>query len=73
MNVDYGKKEPKDLTEIEINRDHRKALRIKSFIDQTGDPYRLRYGKAIIDVEYTPGAETLQERIKECCVDEVIL
>ena len=64
------KEMPIDITYIKINRAYRKNTRIRSFIDQTGDPYRLRYGKTVIEIEYMNTTDTLQDRLRECLLYE---
>lgn len=61
---------PVDVTDITINRAYTKPARIRSFIDQAGDPYRLRYGKTIIEIEYMNTTDTLQDRLRECLLYE---
>ena len=66
-----SKKEmPIDVTDIKINRAYTKNTRIRLFIEQTGDPYRLRYGKTVIEIEYMNTTDTLQDRLRECLLYE---
>ena len=56
-------KEMADISDIKVNRAHTKGQRIKSFIEQAGDPYCLRYGNAVIEMTYSEEGGSLQESI----------
>lgn len=63
---------PADVANIRIKRSSKKSARIRSYIDQAGDPYRLSYGKAIIEIDYLETTATLQDRLRECLICEKI-
>lgn len=52
-----------DIEDIRINCKHAKSKRIRSFIDQTGDPYCLKYGGAVIEMAYSENGGSLQQNI----------
>ena len=61
---------PRELGEIMIDLSRKKAGRIRSFINQTGDPYHLRYGKAVINIEYIENGGSLQDIVCELFSDD---
>ena len=60
---------PRDLRDIKIDMSRKKPGRIRSFINQTGDPYRIKYGNAVIEMSYSNNGETLQDRIRDIYSD----
>ena len=61
-------KEMTDISDIKVNRAHTKKQRIRSFIEQAGDPYCLKYGTALVEMTYSEDADApirLAERLKE--------
>ena len=61
---------PRDIGEIRIDLSRKKAGRIRSFINQIGDPYHLHYGKAVIDIEYSGNGANLQDIVCELFSDD---
>ena len=56
-------KEMADISDIKVNSAHTKKQRIRSFIEQAGDPYCLKYGTAVIEMIYSEEGGSLQESI----------
>ena len=56
-------KEMTDISDIKVNKAHTKKQRIRSFIEQAGDPYCLKYGTALVEMTYSEEGGSLQESI----------
>ena len=55
----------KDVKEIKLAVHKSKEKRIREYIHQTGNPYRVRVGGIVVDMEYTKGGRSLQALMEE--------
>lgn len=60
----------KDVREIKLDVHKSKEKRIRDYIHQTGNPYRIRVGNILIDMEYKNGGRSLQELMEETTLFE---
>ncbi len=60
----------KDAKEIRLDVHKSKEKRIRDYIRQTGNPYRVRVGDILIDMAYTNGGSSLQELMEEATLFE---
>ncbi len=57
--------ELKDLCSIVIDTDLPIEERVRSFVQQIGDPYHYRVGDVVVTVSYTSNHGTLTDRFSE--------
>ncbi len=60
----------KDAREIKPDVHKSKEKRIRDYIQQTGNPYRIRVGNILVDMEYANGGKSLQELMEETTLFE---
>ena len=63
QNLSEEIKDMAEITDIKVNKLYTKSKKIRSFIEQAGDPYCLRYGNAVIEMSYSEEGASLQECI----------
>lgn len=54
-----------DVREIRLDIRKSKADRIRDYIRQTGNPYRVRIGEVVVDMEFSKGGQPLQALLEE--------
>ena len=70
MKMNNDESSIKDAREIKLDVHKSKEKRIRDYIRQTGNPYRIRIGDILIDMEYTNGGRSLQELMEETTLFE---
>lgn len=60
-----NKKTPPDIGEIELDLSAPKEERIKDYIKQTGNPYLVRVGDVVVEMEYLTCGRSLQDVLTE--------
>lgn len=50
-----------DISDIKLDMKQPKEKRIESYIRQTGNPYRVRMGKVLVEIEYSGNGQRMQE------------
>lgn len=56
---------PVDLRDVQIDPALSQEERIRSFIEQVKDPYRFKVGDVVVNVSYSGGGATLNDRFAE--------
>lgn len=56
---------PVDLRDVKIDPALSQEERIRSFIEQVKNPYRFKVGDVVVNVSYSGGSATLNDRFAE--------
>lgn len=55
----------RDAKEITLDVHKSKEKRVRDYIRQSGNPYRIKVGELVIDMEYTKDGKSLQALMEE--------
>ena len=54
-----------DIRDVKLDSSMEQADRVRSFIQQVKNPYRFKVGDVVVNVAYTNGGATLNERFAD--------